>query len=166
MIGNTAETVLQLIRKAVDNSFQMALSDAIDWTGAMALASSQAVSALCLESIELLPAKTLPKQLLLQWIGLAERQRNQYEQAWRVACKLDKLWAVEGIQATVLKGRSIAKYYPVPSHRYSCDLDLFIGVSGDEPASCWKGKEYGWNTRCIKRWSSRWTMSMWSATGI
>ena len=53
--------------------------------------------------------------------------RQQFEQTWSVACKLDKLWAAEGIQATVLKGRSIAKYYPVPSHRYSCDLDVFIG---------------------------------------
>ena len=69
----------------------------------------------------------VPKVLLLQWIGLSEMQRQQYEQTWRVACKLDKLWAAEGIQATVLKGRSIAKYYPVPSHRYSCDLDVFIG---------------------------------------
>lgn len=64
------------------------------------------------------------RQLLAQ---VARGQRQQYEQTWRVACKLDKLWAAEGIQATVLKGRSIAKYYPVPSHRYSCDLDVFIG---------------------------------------
>ncbi len=127
MIGDTAETVLQLIRKAVDNSCKMELSGVIDWSSVIALASRQVVAALCLEAIEFLPAKVIPRQFLLQWIGLAEMQRNQYEQAWRVACKLDKLWAAEGIQATVLKGRSIAKFYPVPSHRYSCDLDVFIG---------------------------------------
>lgn len=82
---------------------------------------------ICLEAIEQLPAGTIPQPTLLQWIGLSEMQRQQYEQTWRVACKLDKLWAAEGIQATVLKGRSIAKYYPVPSHRYSCDLEVFIG---------------------------------------
>lgn len=134
--------------------------------GVLNLASEQGVKGICLEAIEQLPAGTIPQQTLLQWIGLSEMQRQQYEQTWRVACKLDKLWAAEGIQATVLKGRSIAKYYPVPSHRYSCDLDVFIGGEGDVPASCWKGREYGWNTRCIRRWNSRWTMSMWSATGI
>ena len=126
MIGNAAETVLQLIRKAVDNSCQIELSGDIDWSGVIALASRQGVVALCLEAVEFLPTIVIPKQFLLQWIGLAEMQRNQYEQAWRVACKLDKLWAANGIHAMVLKGRSIAQYYSVPSHRYSCDLDVFI----------------------------------------
>lgn len=89
----------------------------------------------------------IPKMLLLQWIGLSEMQRQQYEQTWRAACKLDKLWTAEGIQATVLKGRSIAKYYPVPSHRYSCDLDVFIGgewgraceLLDSEPKECFEG---------------------------
>ena len=95
--------------------------------GVLNLASEQGVQGICLEAIEQLPAGTIPQPTLLQWIGLSELQRQQFEQTWRVACKLDKLWAAEGIQATVLKGRSIAKYYPVPSHRYSCDLDVFIG---------------------------------------
>lgn len=140
MIGNTAETVLQLIRKAVDNSYQVELSENIDWAGVIALASCHGVTSLCLETIELLPAKTLPKQLLLQWIGLTERQRNLYEQAWIVACKLDKMWATNGIHATVLKGRSIAKYYPVPSHRYSCDLDVYIGEEWEQACSVLEGQ--------------------------
>lgn len=45
----------------------------------------------------------IPKMLLLQWIGLSELQRQRFEQTWRVACKLDKLWAAENILATVLK---------------------------------------------------------------
>ncbi|MBO7562359.1 MAG: hypothetical protein J6T04_05690 [Bacteroidales bacterium] len=32
-----------------------------------------------------------------------------------------------GIRATVLKGRAISQYYALPHHRYSCDLDVFIG---------------------------------------
>ena len=119
--------MLQLLRKALDNSCQMELPKGADWMGILNLASEQGVQGICLEAIEQLPAGTIPQPTLLQWIGFSEMQRQQYEQAWRVACKLDKLWAVEGIQATVLKGRSISKYYPVPSHRYSCDLDVFIG---------------------------------------
>lgn len=127
MISNAAETVLQLIRKAIDNSYKEDLPNEIDWTEVLKLVSSQGIASFCLETVGFLPAKTIPKQVLLQWIGLAEMQRQQFEQTWRVACKLDKLWVSDGIHATVLKGRSIAKYYPVPSHRYSCDLDVFIG---------------------------------------
>ena len=124
---NTLQTLLLLLRKALDNSYQVELPKGADWTSVLELASEQGVQGICLEAIEQLPLGTIPQQALLQWIGLSEMQRQQYEQAWRVACKLDTLWAAEGIQATVLKGRSIAKYYPVPSHRYSCDLDVFIG---------------------------------------
>ena len=121
------KVLLFLIHKGLDDSTQVELSKGIDWTCVLELASQQGVQGICLEAIERLPVGTIPQQTLLQWIGLSEIQRQQFEQTWRVACKLDKLWEAEGIQATVLKGRSIAKYYPVPYHRYSCDLDVFIG---------------------------------------
>ena len=124
---NTHRTLLLLLRKALDNSYQSELPKDADWESVLELASEQGVQGICLEAIEHIPAGTIPQLLLLQWIGLSEMQSQQFEQTWRVACKLDKLWAACGIQATVLKGRSIAKYYPVPSHRYSCDLDVFIG---------------------------------------
>ena len=143
--GEIHEILLQLLRKAVDSSYQMEMPEGADWTGVLDLASGQGVIGLAAAGIEAVQgewlkvngsshsevakqsAPLIPKVLLLQWIGLSEMQRQQYEQAWRVACRLDRLWATEGIHATVLKGRAIAKYYPVPSHRYSCDLDVFIG---------------------------------------
>ena len=127
MSSSLIDTLLKLLRKALDNSYRMELPKGANWASVLELASEQGVHGICLEAIEQLPVGTIPQQTLLQWIGLSEMQRQQYEQTWKVACKLDKLWAADGIQATVLKGRSIAKYYPVPSHRYSCDLDVFIG---------------------------------------
>ncbi len=118
----------------------MELSKGTDWTSVLNLASEQGVQGICLEAIEQMPAGTIPQPTLLLWIGLSEMQRQQFEQTWRVACKLDKLWAAEGIQATVLKGRSIAKYYPVPSHRYSCDLDVFIGGEWGRACELLKGQ--------------------------
>lgn len=127
MISRAEKTVLQLISKAVDASYYVELKSDTNWEEVLRLASEQGVHGVIFEAIDTLPARTIPQQMLLQWIGVSEIQRNQYEQAWYVACKLDKIWAAEGIHATVLKGRSIAKFYPVPHHRYSCDLDVFIG---------------------------------------
>ena len=140
MISRTAEAVLQLIRKEVDNSYQVELSISTDWECVLEQASAQGVHGICLEAIEQLPAGTIPQETLLQWIGLSELQRNQYEQTWNIACKLDKLWATEGIHATVLKGRAIALYYTVPHHRYSCDLDLFIERGWDKACNLLEGK--------------------------
>lgn len=121
------QIVLALTRKALDNSSYVEFSDDSEWEEVLRIASSQGMQGLCLEALEMLPDIKIPQQVLLQWIGLTELQRKQYEQAWRVACMLDKLWAADGIHATVLKGRSIARYYPVAHHRFSCDLDVFIG---------------------------------------
>lgn len=138
--------MLLLLQKALDNSYQVELPKGADWESVLNLASEQGVIGLAAAGIEAVqgerlkvngsphseaakPSESLiPKMVLLQWIGLSEMQRKQYEQIWSVACKLDKLWSAEGIQATVLKGRSIAKYYPVSTHRYSSDLDVFIGA--------------------------------------
>ena len=126
------DLLLKLIRLGLGTTDHIVLPAEIDWRALYTLAEQQGLSAIVLDGVsEVLKTNShissLNSQLKLQWIGLSERQRRQYEQTWRVACKLDKLWAAEGIHAAVLKGRSIAKYYPVPSHRYSCDLDVFIG---------------------------------------
>lgn len=128
------DTLLQLLRNALDNSYQIELPKGVDWMSVFELAYEQEVQGICLEAIELLPVGTIPQQILLQWIGFSEMQRQQFDQTWRVACRLDEIWAADGIHATVLKGRSIAKYYPVPSHRCSHDLDVFIG--GDWGRAC------------------------------
>ena len=126
------DTFLQLIRLGIGFSKDTKISNDVNWKTLKTLADRQGLTAVVLDGLNKVfksnaQLSTLNPTLKLQWIGLSEIQKNQFEQTWRVACKLDKLWAAEGIQATVLKGRSIAKYYHVPSHRYSCDLDVFIG---------------------------------------
>lgn len=134
IVSTNREVVLQLLRKALDHSWRLDLPEGIDWDRVLALANEQCVTGICLEAMEQLPVGLVPKVQLLQWIGQTEMQRGQYQFAWNVACKLDKMWAAEGIQTTVLKGRSISQYYTVPYHRYSCDLDVFI--------------EHGWDKAC------------------
>ena len=53
-----------------------------------------------------------------------------FKKKWKATCSLSSLLGEHGIEAVVLKGHSIAQYYPIPEHRYSCDLDLF--VAGDD----------------------------------
>ena len=141
MSSNTnRKVVLQLVRKALNPSCKIDLPDGIDWEVVLELASEQGMQGVCLEAIERLPVGTIPQDTLLQWIGLSEIQSNQYDQAWKVACKLDEIWADEDIHATVLKGRSVAQYYPVPHHRYSCDLDVFIESDWEKACELLEGR--------------------------
>lgn len=134
------ETVIQLVKLGIAPSNKVIIPKDIDWEQVMKLAIEQGVCGICLEGIEKLPAGLIQKDLLLQWIGQTEVQRQQYQLAWNVACKLDKLWAANGIHATVLKGRSVAQYYHVPHHRYSCDLDVFIEKGWDKACGLLEGK--------------------------
>ena len=72
----------------------------------------------------------MPTQLLLQWYGQCVWQTALFKKKWKATCSLSSLLGEHGIEAVVLKGHSIAQYYPIPEHRYSCDLDLF--VAGDD----------------------------------
>ena len=42
------------------------------------------------------------------------------------------MWASAGIETTVLKGRSIAQFYPTPNRRCSYDLDVFVPATGTD----------------------------------
>ena len=122
---------LTLIRLGVGTSRDVKISNDVEWDAVMEQALEQGLCGVCLDGLTELRNRGItdgmPNQMtLLQWIGQAEAQRMQYEQAWTVARRLDSLWHTEGIHATILKGRSIAKYYPMPHHRYSCDLDVFV----------------------------------------
>lgn len=76
---NNHQTLLQLLRKALDNSNQVELSKVADWASVIELASEQGIIGVCLEAIEQLPTGTIPQPTLLQWIGLSEMQRQQFE---------------------------------------------------------------------------------------
>ncbi len=132
MIDGSAGVVLQLLHKSLNPSWGLEIPEEINWDRVLNLANGHCVSGVCFETIEQLRAGSIPKMQLLQWFGQTEKQRSQYHFAWKVAYKLDKMWAAKGIQATILKGRAISQYYTVPYHRYSCDLDVFIEDGWDK----------------------------------
>ena len=72
----------------------------------------------------------IPTPFLLQWYGQRVHQTALFKKNWSATCSLSSLLGEHGIEAVVLKGHSIAQYYPIPEHRFSCDLDLL--VAGDD----------------------------------
>ena len=62
----------------------------------------------------------------MQWIGCLMAQEKRYAANYCAAKSLSELYDSNGICTYVLKGLSISKLYPIPSHRFSCDLDCFL----------------------------------------
>lgn len=128
-------TLLLLIREGLEGDGQLEF-DSVKWDEVINIASSHGLSAIAFDGLEKALDSNpewrneIPKPLLMQWYGLYVQQTALFKKNWRAACSLALLLGENGFEAFVLKGGSIAKYYPIPEHRYSCDLDLFI--AGDD----------------------------------
>lgn len=143
MYSNSIYVLLSLIRKAL-LGLDVRLPSFINWQEVMRLASMHGLTAIAFDGIEGLASSSvditkgdmalteIPKPIKLQWAAQSLRQETIFKQNWELACGLSELWESYGIEALVLKGRSIAQFYPKPQHRYSCDLDVFI------PGDDWK----------------------------
>ncbi len=126
---DSVKVIILLIHKAIDKDCCINLQDLknVDWDDVIKLAFANGVGPIALTGAQQLPLEYKPeKKIMLRWIGQTLVQANKFQQQKKVANKLADWWFEKGISATVIKGRSIAQYYPVPEHRYSCDLDVFI----------------------------------------
>ena len=98
------------------------------------LSQKQEVTAVALEGLQklvsinpdLLQADISTKAIKMQWIGNMMRQEKRYNANLLAAKELAALYDRNEIQTYVLKGFTISQLYPIPSHRFSCDLDCFL----------------------------------------
>lgn len=133
--GKRVQTLIKILRKGLDYKEKSDLSLG-EWSAVMNIASAHGLSAIAYDGLEKALDSNpecrneIPKTLLLQWYGQCIHQTALFKKNWSAACSLSSLLREHGIEAVVLKGRSIAQYYPIPEHRYSCDLDLFL--AGDD----------------------------------
>lgn len=66
-----------------------------------------------------------------RWFGKTMKYERRYSEQLSSARKMGKWLASEGIQTVVMKGMTVAECYPIPSHRYSSDLDCFLIKNGE-----------------------------------
>lgn len=131
---------IPLLRKGLGDSENMDLSS-MDLGEVMKIASAHGLSAIAFDGMEKALDSNpewrneIPKPVLLQWYGQCVQQTALFNKNWNAACSLASLLGENGIEAVVLKGHTIARYYPIPEHRYSCDLDLFV-VGYDWERAC------------------------------
>lgn len=118
-----------LIRKALVPNSHLDPSDLsyADWDSLLSIAEKHAIEGILFDTIKELPPPYAPTRLqVLQLVSNVSQLETEYQRRCEVTRNLKDFWGRHGIDATMIKGRAIAQYYPVPSHRYSCDVDVFI----------------------------------------
>ena len=130
-----SHTLIKLLRTGLDctEKFDSSLGELSE---AMTIVTAHGLSSIAYDGLEkALDGNSelrneIPTPFLLQWYGQSVHQTALFKKNWSATCSLSSLLGEHGIEAVVLKGHSIAQYYPIPEHRFSCDLDLL--VAGDD----------------------------------
>lgn len=98
-----------------------------EWTKIREMAITQGLSGVCLDSFERLPTYNRPNSaVLLPWIGSALAIERSYYHQLKVLKRFVNLMRDNGVKVLLLKGYELSKYYPVPSHRPSGDIDVYL----------------------------------------
>lgn len=116
------------IRNIESLSFDINNISKAQWQQIYDLAQEQGVLAIVFDAIsDSSIVSLIPKDLKFRWIAAVSARERNYLKQYNCAKELANEFKQKGIVTTVLKGLSIASYYPIPAHREFGDFDCFLG---------------------------------------
>ena len=131
--------LLNLVRASVLGDTGFAVPESLDWHLLIEEASRQNVSVIASDGLQKLfdagvykvSGDKEEKRAKARWFAKTMKYEQRYADQLAAAKRMGKWFAAEGIQTVVLKGFTISECYPIPSHRYSADLDCFLIKNGE-----------------------------------
>ena len=103
------------------------------WNGALTIAQEQTVVGVLTTALERLPKEQLPSKIfLLQWLGQGEVIVDSSSQMAEAGQKVVSYFRENGFACQILKGSSVARYYPIPNRRSSGDIDVWLDGTREE----------------------------------
>ena len=97
------------------------------WNEALEMAQEQTITGVLVTALERLPKEQLPsKMLLLQWLGLEQIVVDNSSELAKASLDVVSYFRENGFACHILKGSSVARYYPVPLRLASGDVDVWV----------------------------------------
>lgn len=124
--------LFELIQIALgEKSFLSHTPSVEEWREIYHQAEKQAVLGLCFQGLQQLKEQQQypPKDLLFQWIAVAEQIKKQNVNAFRRSSEIVTLFAELGYRSCILKGQGNALMYTNTYCRMSGDIDIWIDAS-------------------------------------
>lgn len=127
----TADRLFTLLRLALwQRDENISVFDGItqsEWNEVYDLALAQGVFALAFDGARMLPEPMQPDlDSKIQWGYNVKHIEQIFEHQKTVAEKVARLFADNGVRTMIMKGISVATYYPEPSHRQFGDIDIYL----------------------------------------
>lgn len=134
MIASNEKLLLELIKVALGKSTACALPNAFEWNMLFDLSMKQCVPSVVLDGLNKCLAVgssqvsgcgsgNLSK---LKWLGVVLSIEKQYAKHERVIADLAAFYQGLGCRMMLLKGYGLSKYWPIPNHRPTGDIDIYL----------------------------------------
>lgn len=139
-MNSVRTTILKLLQACLNESAEgISIPEKVDWQALINESDRQNVSVLASDGLQKLydagAYRVLgdkeERRLKARWFGKTLKYEQRYLSQIRAAKQMAEWFAAEGIQTVVMKGFTVAECYPIPSHRYSSDLDCFLIKGGE-----------------------------------
>lgn len=131
-----AEVLFKLIRIALGNEDDFSLPNAVNWEEVYNLSLKQGVGAIACDGMLALEKCSINEELRYKWMGQSMIIEQKYYQHKKAVAKLANFYHQHNIQMMLLKGYGLSLNYPIPEHRPSGDVDIFLkwsrGVDRDD----------------------------------
>ena len=132
MIASNEKLLLNLIKMALGKSAECALPDALEWSTLFGLSVKQCVPSVVLDGLNkslvsaALPGKGVAQTDKLKWLGMLLNMERQYAIHESVVAALAAVYQSAGYRMMLLKGYGLSKYWPIPNHRPTGDIDIYL----------------------------------------
>lgn len=125
---NVEKQYFALLQSAIWNR-SVAINGAIDWQAVMRLAEHQATVTLLCDLASRMPSNQQPDAEMLSWMKNQMRSNLFFHiRLKQILQQAVNMLRNHGIEPVLLKGFSLALYYPNPNLRQFGDIDLFVGL--------------------------------------
>lgn len=122
------EQVYEILRMSLGESGCGMTADVApqDWEWVFSILSMHGLGAFAYSAIEKMPLESRPpKDVLLKFISANMKSRQSYLKISQLSDKISDAMKDAGIKCLLLKGLSLAEYYPRPESRKFLDIDLY-----------------------------------------
>ena len=117
---------------ALGKSAECALPNALEWSTLFGLSVKQCVPFVVLDGLNKslvsadLPGKGVGKTDKLKWLGMLLNMERQYARHESIVAALAAVYQSAGYRMMLLKGYGLSKYWPIPNHRPTGDIDIYL----------------------------------------
>lgn len=137
----SVQVLFQLIRIALGKEEPSSLPNDINWQEVYDLSLKQGVGAIACDGMLALKDCDIDEELRYKWMGQSMVIEQKYLIHKRTVTQLADFYRQCGISMMLLKGYGLSLNYPIPAHRPSGDIDIFLlqnrkSIDGRETIAC------------------------------